>query len=65
MQKDTNPHEMKEDPSTENQGLGEGKNGVGEGRDPIKNQEMIFCGQPPAKNSQGGKGGENETKTKT
>ena len=28
----------KEDPSKENQGLGEAKNGVGEGRDPIKNQ---------------------------
>ena len=26
---------------------------------------MIFCGQPPAKNSQGRKGGENETKTKS
>jgi hypothetical protein len=28
----------KEDPSKENQGLGEAKNAVGEGRDPIKNQ---------------------------
>jgi hypothetical protein len=28
----------KEDPSKENQGLGEAKNGVGEGRDPIENQ---------------------------
>ena len=26
-------------------------------------EEMIFCGQPRAKNSQGRKGGENETKT--
>jgi hypothetical protein len=28
----------KEDPSKENQGLGEAKNGVGERRDPIENQ---------------------------
>jgi hypothetical protein len=28
----------KEVPSKENQGLGEAKNGVGEGRDPIENQ---------------------------
>jgi beta-glucosidase-like glycosyl hydrolase len=28
----------KEDPSKENQGLGEAKNGVGEGTDPIENQ---------------------------
>jgi len=28
----------KEDPSKENQGLGEAKNEVGEGRDPVKNQ---------------------------
>jgi len=28
----------KEDPSKENQGLGEAKNEVGEGRDPIENQ---------------------------
>jgi len=28
----------KEEPSKENQGLGVTKNGVGEGRDPIKNQ---------------------------
>jgi hypothetical protein len=28
----------KEDPSKENQGLGEAKNGVGEGRYPIENQ---------------------------
>jgi hypothetical protein len=28
----------KEDPSKENQGLGEAKNGVGEGRDPTENQ---------------------------
>jgi len=28
-------------------------------------EEMIFFGQPPGKNSRGRKGGENETKTKT
>jgi len=31
----------KEDPSKENQGLGKAKNGVGEGRDPIENQNDI------------------------
>jgi len=83
-------------PSKENKGLGEAKNGVGKGRDPIENRNEsvsvenngngreenetpmkasrscrkipvtrreVFCGQPPAKNSQGRKGGENETKT--
>jgi len=83
----------------ENQGLGEAKNGVGEGRDPIENQndsmsvennnsrreddetamiasrryrkipetrrDDFFCGQPPTKNIEGRKGGENETKTYT
>jgi hypothetical protein len=32
----------KEDPSQENQGLGEAKNGVVEGRDPIENRMTIF-----------------------
>jgi hypothetical protein len=31
----------KEDPTKENKGLGEAKNGVGEGRDPIENQNDI------------------------
>jgi len=82
----------KEDPSKENQGLGEAKNSVGKGRDPIENHNDSvsvennnnrreeeetamkasrrcqkipvtrrddICGQPPAKNSHGIKGGEN------
>jgi hypothetical protein len=82
--------EWKEEPSKENQGLGEAKNGAEERRDPMENQndsvsvennksrreedetcenfkkvskeeEMIFCGQPPVKYSQGREGGENET----
>jgi hypothetical protein len=32
----------KEDPSKENQGLGEAKNGVGEGRYPIKTRTTVF-----------------------
>ena len=88
----------KEDPSKENQGLGEAKNGAGEGRDLIENHNDSVsvennnsrreedetamkasrrCRKIPvtrrddflwtttSKKSQGRKGGENETKTKT